>query len=97
MFDKLCVDVGDDNRSLLALLLEEFIHYSTDLIEEQGIQLSGHLLTNQLFHMFLNLRSKLFVVADQETKQLTDESENEKGRDLIRGSFGPNSIFETLD
>lgn len=65
-------------RSYLSLLIKEFFHNSTNLIEEQRIQLSGHFLSNQFFNMLLHLWAEFLIVANQQTKQLTDEPENDK-------------------
>lgn len=61
--------------SYLARGIEKFIHKHLDLIKEDGIDVWVELMPNQLLHMFLYLRSKLLIVADQQLQKLPNEPE----------------------
>lgn len=58
----------------LALLIKEFIHNDLNLVKQNWIQQRWHFMPNQLFHMLLNLCSKLFIVADQEFEEVPNKS-----------------------
>jgi hypothetical protein len=58
----------------LALLIKEFLHDGFYLIEQDRVQRRVHIVPHQFFDMLLDLRSELFVVANQQPQKLPHES-----------------------
>lgn len=67
VLDELCVDIGHDD---LSLLVKEFLYDYFDLVEKNWVKGRSHLMTNELLYVLLNLRPKLFIGTDEESKEL---------------------------
>lgn len=53
------------NFSHLSLLIKKLVDNDFGLVKEDGVEEWGHLMTDQLLDVFLNLGPKLLVVAHQ--------------------------------
>jgi len=53
--------------------IKEFVNVCFASVKQDGIDMRIQFMTNKLLYMFLYLRSKLLIAADQQFQKLTNE------------------------